>query len=201
MMLGALPDFSSSCQMLCSIAHNDCGHSLQVAVDIPLPHAWYYTGGILPKLVPLFYLLAGGHFTRAFWTTLPGGGASGAWRCWALWGDSGPCSSCVSPGTDPVRCTVGSCTKHFVLAWCIFRPRRFWCIWKYLHQSLMVFLTMSVYTVKISKVYSQVLHPIFKVDLATVKLSKIYTVYFIKLIKSCRNFLFYMLSKSQNMII
>lgn len=45
------------------------------------------------------------------------------WRVWALWGDSWPGSSCVSPGSRPVRCTSFSRSKHFILAWRILRPR------------------------------------------------------------------------------
>ena len=68
---------------------------------------------------------AAGHLIRCCWTTLLSVEELGAWRFWALWGVSGPGSSCVSPEVPSVRCAVLTCTEHFILAWWIFRPRMF----------------------------------------------------------------------------
>lgn len=71
------------------------------------------------------WLFAGGHLIRFCGTILQGLEGSSAWRDRALWGDSWPGSSCVSPGSDLVRCTSLSCSMHFILAWCILRLRGF----------------------------------------------------------------------------
>lgn len=73
----------------------------------------------------MVWLLAEGHLICFFGTTLQELEVSTAWRDWALWDDSWPGSSCVSPESDPVCCSTFSRSVHFILAWCIFRPCRF----------------------------------------------------------------------------
>ena len=85
-----------------------------------------------------FSLLAGGHLTRRCSVTLPGSRATGTWRFRALWGDSGPGSSCVSSGVISVRCISCSFNKHFILAWWIFRPRGFLHILPQTHSAIVV---------------------------------------------------------------
>ncbi len=70
-------------------------------------------------------LLAGGHLIHC-WTTLLGFGGSGTWRDRTLWVASWPVSSCVSPGSGPVRCTSLSRSKHLILAWNIQLYDSFW---------------------------------------------------------------------------
>ncbi len=70
-------------------------------------------------------LLAGGHLIHC-WTTLLGFGGSGTWRDRTLWVACWPGSSCVSPGSGPVRCTSLSRSKHFILAWKIQLYDSFW---------------------------------------------------------------------------
>ena len=70
-------------------------------------------------------------------------GACGAWRVWALWVDSWPGSSCVSPGTGPVRCTTCILVKHFILVWWIFRPRGFLQTLPHAQTALIVVLSLA----------------------------------------------------------
>lgn len=89
----------------------------------PLAVGWMMLDTSSSNCSHSLHLMAGGHLIRCCRTTLLGFGGSGMWRDWALWVASWPGSSCVSPGSRPVCCTSLSCSKHFVLAWWIFRPR------------------------------------------------------------------------------
>ena len=60
------------------------------------------------------------------------------WRFWALWGDSGPGPSCVSPGVTPVRCAASAPNGHFILARWIFKPWMFLQILPHVHCLLIV---------------------------------------------------------------
>lgn len=66
---------------------------------------WYHT---------LCWLVAD-HLILCCWNTLPGAEEFYAWSFWALWGVSGPGSSCVSLELTSVHCVVLSYTMHFIL--------------------------------------------------------------------------------------
>lgn len=80
------------------------------------------------------WLLAGGHLICFCLTTLQRFEGCGAWRDWALWGDSWP----GSPRSDPVHCCPFSCSLHFILDRCILRSHWF------LHTLLHCYTTESV---------------------------------------------------------
>ncbi len=103
----------------------------------PLAVAWMMLNTSSSNCNHSLRLLAGGHLIRC-WTTLLGFGGSGTWRDWALWVASWPGSSCVSPGSRPVRCTSLSRSKHFILAWWIFRPRWFLHSFPQMHVTFVV---------------------------------------------------------------
>lgn len=66
-----------------------------------------------------------GHLIRTFSDGLPGGSCCDTWRLWALWCDSGPGSSCVSPGSLPVCCIATTPSRHLIYKLFILRPLAF----------------------------------------------------------------------------
>ena len=64
-------------------------------------------------------------FTRGhlifLWDSLPRVRGTEAWRDWALWYDSCPCTS-VLPGLAPARCSLLPPSRHFIQLWRIFKP-------------------------------------------------------------------------------
>ncbi len=84
-------------------------------------------------------MFAAGHLIRLLSDLMLEGVICNTWRFRALWGDSGPGSSCVSPGWEPVRCVGPVPTRHFIFPWWIFRPRSFLQILPHVH-CLLVFV-------------------------------------------------------------
>ncbi len=78
-------------------------------------------------------MFAAGHLICLLSVLMLEGVIYNTWRFRALWGDSEPGSSCVSPGWTPVHCVGPVPTRHFIFPWWIFRPRSFLQILPHVH--------------------------------------------------------------------
>ena len=83
-------------------------------------------------------MLAAGHLIHLLSDLMLEGLVCNTWRFWALWGDSGPGTSCVSPGVTPVRSVAAAPNRHFILDWWIFKPRMFLQTLPHVHCVLVV---------------------------------------------------------------
>lgn len=128
----------------CSHADNDCCHGLQLSISLSLNHC-------LQNLVDIFInlwsqhhtvILAAGHLIHLLLNLMLGGFVCNMWRFRALWDDSGPGSSSVSPSWTPVHCAAPPPTKHFILAWWIFKPRSFLQTLPHIHWLFVVVFTL-----------------------------------------------------------
>lgn len=123
----------------CSHADNDCCHGLQLSISLSLNRCLQNLVNIFIKLFPQWSHSSCWPFdppqfvcnTSFFCNT---------WRFQALWCDSGPGSSCISPSWTPVHCNAPA--KHFILAWWIFKPRSFLQTLPHIHWLFVVVFTL-----------------------------------------------------------
>ena len=87
----------------------------------PFVTDWIISQMSLSKSCQAPLLFAGGHFIFLR-DSLPRVRGTEAWRDWALWYDSCPCTSSVLPGLAPAHYSWLPPSRHFIQLWCIFKP-------------------------------------------------------------------------------